>query len=156
MSTTGIAGLTLHGGYGHLRRKYGLNIDNLLSAEIVTADGQVRTASRSDNVDLFWALRGAGSNFLVVTSLLEMSGPIPFTAVQAAFDPFFPKGRLYYWKSTNVHDLSDACIDTILAAAAARLIHVGHPDLASRWRLVAGLHKPLIVGFSDGGRVAVN
>jgi len=52
--------------------------------------------------------------------LLDMSGPIPFAALQAAFDPFFPKGRFYYWKSTNVDDFSDACIDTILAAAAAR------------------------------------
>ena len=56
----------------------------------------------------------------LATPLLDMSGPIPFTALQAAFDPFFPKGRCYYWKSTNVHELNDACIDTILAAAAAR------------------------------------
>ena len=47
----------------------------------------------------------------LATPLLGMSGPIPFTALQAAFDPFFPKGRFYYWKSTNVHDLSDACIE---------------------------------------------
>ena len=213
VSTTGIAGLTLHGGYGHLRRKFGLSIDNLLSAEIVTADGQVRTASATDHAELFWALRGAGSNFGVVTSfefrahpvgpmvqlcapfyalddgrtalrawrdftatasdnisslavvwsvpdaeafpadlrrrpvvilasvyagptdegarimqpmrelatpLLDLSGPMPFTVLQTAFDPFFPKGRFYYWKSTNVHDLSDACIDTILSAAASR------------------------------------
>ena len=213
VSTTGIAGLTLHGGYGHLRRKFGLSIDALLSVEIVTADGLVRTASANEHADLFWAIRGAGSNFGVVTSfqfrahpvgpmvqlcapfyaledggkalrawraftagapdeisslvvvwsvpdhhefpeelrkrpvvilaavhagapedgarlmqplreiaapVLDMSGPIPWTALQAAFDPFFPKGHLYYWKSTNVHDLSDACIDTILAAAANR------------------------------------
>jgi FAD/FMN-containing dehydrogenase len=213
VSTTGIAGLTLHGGYGHLRRKFGLSIDNLLSVEIVTADGLVRTANANEHADLFWAIRGAGSNFGVVTSfqfrahpvgpmvqlcapfyaledgskalrawraftsgapdevsslavvwsvpdhhefpeelrkrpvvilaavhagapedgarlmqplreiaapVLDMSGPIPWTALQAAFDPFFPKGHLYYWKSTNVHDLSDACIDTILAAAANR------------------------------------
>ena len=213
VSTTGIAGLTLHGGYGHLRRKYGLSIDNLLSAQVVTADGQVRMASATSNADLFWALRGAGSNFGVVTSfefrahpvgpivhlcapfyaledgqdvlrawreftktapdevsslvviwsvpdvegfpaehrkrpvvilasvysgpvddgarilqplreiatpLLDLTGPVPFAGLQASFDPFFPKGRLYYWKSTNVHDLSDACIDTILAAAASR------------------------------------
>src|SRR5262245_63857575 len=63
VSTTGIAGLTLHGGYGHLRSKFGLSIDNLISVQIVTADGQVRTASATDNPDLFWAVRGAGSNF---------------------------------------------------------------------------------------------
>ena len=68
VSTTGIAGLTLHGGMGHLRRKYGLTIDNLLSVDIVTADGQLRPASARENADLFWAVRGAGSNFGVVTS----------------------------------------------------------------------------------------
>ena len=68
VSSTGVGGLTLHGGYGHLRRKYGLSIDNLLSVDIVTADGQLRTASESENADLFWAVRGAGSNFGVVTS----------------------------------------------------------------------------------------
>ena len=60
----------------------------------------------------------------LATPLLDLSGPMPFTALQAAFDPFFPKGRFYYWKSTNVHDLSDACIDTILAAAADRPSHM--------------------------------
>lgn len=67
VSTTGVAGLTLHGGMGVLHRKYGLAIDNLLAVEIVTADGQVRTANATENADLFWAVRGAGSNFGVVT-----------------------------------------------------------------------------------------
>ena len=231
VSTTGIAGLTLHGGYGHLRRKCGLSIDNLLSVQIVTADGQVRTASPTENTDLFWAVRGAGSNFGVVTSfefrahplgpmvqlcapfyalddgqkvlrawreftttasdeinslavvwsvpdvdefpaelrrrpvvilatvyvgppeegarimqplrelatpLLDMSGPIPFTALQAAFDPFFPKGRFYYWKSTNVHELSDVCIDTILAAAANRPSHMSDIPI---WHLGGALSR---------------
>jgi FAD/FMN-containing dehydrogenase len=67
VSTTGVAGLTLHGGLGVLHRKHGLAIDNLLAVAIVTADGQVRTASQTENADLFWAVRGAGSNFGVVT-----------------------------------------------------------------------------------------
>jgi FAD/FMN-containing dehydrogenase len=213
VSSTGIGGLTLHGGYGHLRRAYGLSLDNLLAVEIVTADGQVRTASASDNADLFWAVRGAGSNFGVVTGfqfqahpvgpliylcalaypladaeavlrgwrefvtaapdevnalavlwsvpegdhfppdlwrepvavvaavnagpvetgerllqplrelgapLLDLSGALPYTALQSAFDPFYPKGYLYYWKSTYVDDLSDEAIATMVRRADAR------------------------------------
>lgn len=232
VSTTGVAGLTLHGGYGHLRRTYGLSIDNLVAVEIVTADGEVRTASASEHPDLFWAVRGAGSNFGVVTSfefeahpvgpqvflcapfypledgravlrawrdftttapdainalaicwsvpdvdafpaglrkrpvvivaavfagsaeegarvlqplrelatpLLDLSGPAPWTGVQTGFDALFPKGRLYYWKSTYIHDLSDACLDQILAAAASR--PSGLSDVVL-WHLGGAMSRP--------------
>ena len=76
ISTTGVGGLTLGGGIGHLTRQCGLSIDNLLGVEMVLANGKFVTASAKENSDLFWAVRGGGGNFGVVTSFLFKTHPI--------------------------------------------------------------------------------
>ena len=215
VSQTGVAGLTLGGGFSHIRRKYGLSIDALVSVDMVTADGQSLHVSETEHPDLFWALRGGGGNFGVVTSfefrlfpvgpdvyftgqfhdiddapdvarkwrdfmeqapeeissmssfwtvpqvdafpkevqgrrvflvaalhtgtaaegeaataalraigspILDMSGPGPYTAWQAGFDPFFSRGPIHkdfyaYWKAQYLTEMSDAYIDHIVDVA---------------------------------------
>ncbi len=87
VSTTGVAGLTLGGGIGYLTRKYGLTIDNLLSVDVVLADGRFVTASGSENSDLFWAVRGGGGNFGVITSFEFRLYPVDVVQFGPTFWP---------------------------------------------------------------------
>ena len=93
VSTTGIAGLTLGGGQSWLASKYGFTIDNLLSVDLVTADGRLLRASTTENEDLFWALRGAGHNFGVVTSFEYRLHPVSSVVGGMVIHPFGRNAR---------------------------------------------------------------
>lgn len=112
---TGIAGLTLGGGFGWLMREYGLTIDNLFAAEVVTADGDVVDASAAENTDLFWGLRGGGGNFGIVTSFTYRMNPVGPTVVAGlvlwALEDGPEVGRFYReWALAAPDELTTALI----------------------------------------------
>jgi FAD/FMN-containing dehydrogenase len=97
VSTTGVAGLTLGGGIGHLTRRFGLTIDSLLEADVVLADGRFVTASPKQNDDLFWAIRGGGGNFGVVTSFLFRAHEVSTVNAGPFFWPIEATAEVMAW-----------------------------------------------------------
>jgi FAD/FMN-containing dehydrogenase len=123
VSSTGLGGFTLGGGIGHLVRKYGLTCDNLISADVVNADAQVVRASADENRDLFWALRGGGGNFGVVTSMELAVHPVGPTILGGAI--FYPGDQaaqvMSGWRDANTNAPDELTTTLNLVGAAPPL-----------------------------------
>ena len=126
VSTTGIAGLTLGGGLGWLMGKHGLSCDNLISADLVTADGELVTASADQNSDLFWGLRGGGGNFGIVTSFEYRLHPVGPVLAGMVLHPMAQAREVMCF----YRDFARGCPDEALAAAALMTAHDGTPVVA--------------------------
>ena len=138
VSKTGISGLTLGAGWGHLHAKYGLALDNLISLDMVTADGRLLTASASENEDLFWGLRGSGGNLGVVTSLeyrLHEVGPVLGGAVCYPTDK--AKDLVHFFR-----DWADRIPDELVIQCASLSL----PDAGRLFAIAACYHGDLSQG----------
>ncbi len=107
ISSTGVGGLTLGGGVGHLSRKFGLTIDNLLEVDIVLADGSIVTANEKQNEDLFWAVRGGGGNFGIVTSFLFQAHQLKTVIGGPTLWPIDRTEEIMKWYDSFIHKQPD-------------------------------------------------
>jgi len=108
VSHTGVGGLTLGGGFGRLARKFGLSIDNVLSVDIVTADGRLRRASADENPDLYWAVRGGGGNFGVVTAFEFQLHPTDREVISGSFGfPFEQARQVFTFAGEYAREIPD-------------------------------------------------
>ena len=107
ISSTGVAGLTLGGGVGHLSRKFGLTIDNLLEVDMVLADGSIVTANQDQHKDLFWAIRGGGGNFGIVTSFLFQAHELKTVIGGPTLWPIERTEEIMKWYDSFIHHQPD-------------------------------------------------
>jgi FAD/FMN-containing dehydrogenase len=145
---TGVAGLTLGGGTGWIQRKYGLSIDNLLSADLVTADGAFTKASENENPDLFWGLRGGGGNFGIVTEFEFRLNPVgPQVLAGPLFWPMAKAEKVLHFYRDWIADAPDELMTLVVQRKAPALPGVP-PDLVGK--LVIGI-VPCYSGPLDKG-----
>ncbi|MEN2739994.1 FAD-binding oxidoreductase [Microbacterium sp. X-17] len=157
-STTGIAGLSLHGGFGYLSRQHGYTVDTVRSVQIVTADGELRTASRDINPDLFWAVRGAGANFGVAVSfeyqLFDLdqniqAGAIGFPIDRAAeffalFNEWAPgTPETLYSEALVWYQPGDDGEPTDVPVVALSVVYTGSDDLDAILAPIRAFDEPL-------------
>jgi len=146
-STTGIAGLTLGGGFGWLSRKHGLTIDNLRSADVVTADGELRRASATENKDLFWGIRGGGGNFGIVTSFEFALHPVGPEVLSGLVVHPYSKARevLEHYRSCTQKSSDNLTVWAVLRKAPPL------PFLPTEWH---GKEIVILAAFYAGGMEA--
>ncbi len=166
VSHTGVGGLTLGGGFGRLARRYGLALDNVRAVDIVTADGELRHASAEENPDLYWAVRGGGGNFGIVTSFEFALHPMQRTVIGG--DRIYPLERarevMEFYADFSLNAPDDLYTDFVMAADAKGersgvIVHVCYSGPASRADAVLApldkLGKPLVDGIKPVDYVAL-
>ena len=148
---TGVAGLTLGGGLGWLMRKYGLTIDNLVRADVVTAEGELTQASEAENSDLFWGLRGGGGNFGIVTEFEFRLNPLgPGVFAGAVFWPIEDAPKVLRFYREWIGDCPDELM-TIVVQRRAPALPAIPPDMVGRH--VIGVVACYAGPVEDGARV---
>lgn len=154
VSATGIAGLTLGGGYGWLRNKYGLSCDNLIGAEVVTADGRVVYASETENADLLWGLRGGGGNFGIVTRFEYRAYPlgpeVAFTFILHNGEGDNMKRAIQFYRDFSQNAPDE--IGTIMATGIVPEHHIFPVDIQGRPFVLFGA---MYAGAAEEGRKAM-